>query len=311
MNIQLSDHFTYKKLLRFTLPSIGMMIFTSIYGVVDGLFVSNFVGKTPFAAVNLIMPFAMILGAFGAVIAAVVVMLGYGSVLGTMQEFMGNIKLMNTSDIANIIINNINNMDFFSKNNFEREHGFVSKIETSGFEYPNMDSTFVNNNKGLNAFYVDKYDMEVPLCSPIMEGYYKEVLDFNGDVILTSNYNPEMPVIISNSISKVNLNGKKVIAPVFTEKNGGVFKGVTDSYAFWVKEGGDLTIEGDGEVIASEAEYSMAVWSNGGKVTIKGGKFYNNGNNSDLIYDLCEKYEINDYANNYKLKILQVRYNIA
>ena len=65
MNIQLSDHFTYKKLLRFTLPSIAMMIFTSIYGVVDGFFVSNFVGKTPFAAVNFIMPFLMILGTFG------------------------------------------------------------------------------------------------------------------------------------------------------------------------------------------------------------------------------------------------------
>ncbi len=65
MNIQLSEHFTLKKLLRFTLPSIVMMIFTSIYGVVDGFFVSNFVGKTPFAAVNFIMPFLMILGAVG------------------------------------------------------------------------------------------------------------------------------------------------------------------------------------------------------------------------------------------------------
>lgn len=65
MNIQLSEHFNYQKLLRFTLPSIVMMIFTSIYSVVDGFFVSNFVGKTPFAAVNFIMPFLMILGAFG------------------------------------------------------------------------------------------------------------------------------------------------------------------------------------------------------------------------------------------------------
>ena len=65
MNIQLSDHFTYKKLLRFTLPSMVMMVFTSIYGVVDGLFVSNFVGKTPFAAVNFIMPFLMMLGTVG------------------------------------------------------------------------------------------------------------------------------------------------------------------------------------------------------------------------------------------------------
>ena len=65
MKIQLSDHFTYKKLLRFTLPSIGMMIFTSIYCVVDGFFVSNFAGETEFTAVNFIMPFLMILGALG------------------------------------------------------------------------------------------------------------------------------------------------------------------------------------------------------------------------------------------------------
>lgn len=65
MAIQLSEHFTYKKLIKFTVPSIAMMIFSSIYGVVDGFFVSNFVGKTPFAAVNFIMPFLMILGTLG------------------------------------------------------------------------------------------------------------------------------------------------------------------------------------------------------------------------------------------------------
>lgn len=64
-NIQLSDHFTYNKLLRFTLPSIVMMVFTSIYGVVDGFFVSNFAGKTAFASLNLIFPFIMILGGMG------------------------------------------------------------------------------------------------------------------------------------------------------------------------------------------------------------------------------------------------------
>lgn len=65
MRIQLSDHFTYKKLLRFVAPSVIMMVFTSIYGVVDGLFVSNFVGKTAFAAINLIMPIPTGLGALG------------------------------------------------------------------------------------------------------------------------------------------------------------------------------------------------------------------------------------------------------
>lgn len=63
--IRLSDHFTYKKILRFTLPSIIMMVFTSIYGVVDGFFVSNFAGKAPFAAVNFVMPVIMILGGLG------------------------------------------------------------------------------------------------------------------------------------------------------------------------------------------------------------------------------------------------------
>lgn len=63
--IQLSEHFSYGKLLRFTLPSIVMMVFSSMYSVVDGIFVSNFVGKTPFAAINLIMPFLMMFAALG------------------------------------------------------------------------------------------------------------------------------------------------------------------------------------------------------------------------------------------------------
>lgn len=65
MRIQLSDHFDYKRLLQFTFPSMIMMVFTSLYSVVDGFFVSNFVGKTPFAAVNFIMPVLMILGSIG------------------------------------------------------------------------------------------------------------------------------------------------------------------------------------------------------------------------------------------------------
>lgn len=96
MNIQLSDHFTYRKLLRFTLPSIVMMIFTSIYGVVDGFFVSNFVGKTPFAAVNFIMPFLMILGSLG-------FMLGTGgSALISMKMGMG--RKQEANEIFSLLI---------------------------------------------------------------------------------------------------------------------------------------------------------------------------------------------------------------
>jgi len=65
MDISLSEHFDNRKLLRFTFPTIVMMVFTSIYGIVDGIFVSNFVGKTEFASVNLIMPFVMVTGAVG------------------------------------------------------------------------------------------------------------------------------------------------------------------------------------------------------------------------------------------------------
>lgn len=89
MKIQLSDHFTYGKLLRFTLPSIVMMIFTSIYSVVDGIFVSNYAGKTAFAAVNLIMPYLMVFGTIGFMIGT------GGTALISMTLGMGNRKKAN------------------------------------------------------------------------------------------------------------------------------------------------------------------------------------------------------------------------
>lgn len=84
--------------------------------------------------------------------------------------------------------------------------------------------------------------------------------------------------------SEVNLNGKTITAGVFTESNGEVLEGASDSYTFWVKDGGELVIEGDGNVVAQEATYSMAVWAQGGNVIIKDGKFYNGGDGCDLIY---------------------------
>ena len=89
MKIQLSDHFTYGRLLRFTFPSIVMMIFTSIYGVVDGIFVSNFAGKTAFAAVNLIMPYLMVFGVIGFMIGT------GGTALISMTLGMGDKKKAN------------------------------------------------------------------------------------------------------------------------------------------------------------------------------------------------------------------------
>lgn len=70
MRIQLSDHFTYRKLLRFVASPVLMMVCISLYSIVDGFFVSNFVGKTPFAAVNLVMPVCMAFGTIGIMIGA-------------------------------------------------------------------------------------------------------------------------------------------------------------------------------------------------------------------------------------------------
>lgn len=97
--IQLSDHFNYGRLIRFTLPSIMMMIFTSIYGMVDGFFISNIVGKTAFASVNLIIPYLQILGGVGAMLgvggsALVAKTLGEGDTLRARRYFTMMMYLM-------------------------------------------------------------------------------------------------------------------------------------------------------------------------------------------------------------------------
>lgn len=96
MNIRLSDHFSYGKLIRFTLPTIAMMIFTSIYGVVDGVFVSNYVGSDAFAAVNLIMPVIMILGSTG-------FMIGTGG-SAIVSKTLGEKKLEKASEYFSMLI---------------------------------------------------------------------------------------------------------------------------------------------------------------------------------------------------------------
>ncbi len=89
MKIQLSDHFTTGRLLRFALPSIVMMIFTSFYGVVDGIFVSNFTGSTAFASLNLVWPYIMILGGVGFILGV------GGTALVSYQMGTGERKLAN------------------------------------------------------------------------------------------------------------------------------------------------------------------------------------------------------------------------
>lgn len=106
------------------------------------------------------------------------------------------------------------------------------------------------------------------------------VPDFSNDkVILGSNFAPTETIVIENGSKTIVLNGKTMTAPTFVDESDNS----VNSYGLWVK-GGDVTIDGDGEIIAQEAEYSMAVWANGGNVVINGGTFRNGGDSCDLIY---------------------------
>lgn len=107
------------------------------------------------------------------------------------------------------------------------------------------------------------------------------VLEQGGTATLSNSI--ETTAVV-NTVSTVKLDGGSIVGKVFAESNGEMLEGNSDSYAVWVKDGGNLTIEGDGEVVAQEATYSMAVWANGGDVTIKGGTFRNGGDGTDLIY---------------------------
>ena len=111
------------------------------------------------------------------------------------------------------------------------------------------------------------------------------VLSNGGNITLYQDYRPTSPVVLGEGTElTLNLNYKTIYAPTFAENNGSILEGDSDSYAFWVKENSKLTIEGDGVVISRDADYSMAVWAQGGTVEIKGGKFYNSGDGCDLIY---------------------------
>lgn len=114
------------------------------------------------------------------------------------------------------------------------------------------------------------------------------------DVTLDANITLDEPIIVEPVATRtdaasveveVNLNGKNIDAPLFAESDGTVDpSGNSDSYAFWVKEGGKLTINGNGNVKTQACKYSIAVWAQGGEVVINGGNYENAGEGSDLIY---------------------------
>lgn len=126
----------------------------------------------------------------------------------------------------------------------------------------------------------------VALTEPVevaTEAELKAAIAAGENVKLTADITLAEPLqITKNAI--VDLNRKNISVGAFTESNGTISAGDTDSFAFWVKNGGELTINGEGTVSTADCKYSIAVWAQGGKVTINGGKFTNAGEGSDLIY---------------------------
>lgn len=158
--------------------------------------------------------------------------------------------------------------------------GWITKLDGTRVE------VLFDKNK-LYCIYEDEDIVEVPDEPNVPETPEEptpeepeKVVEFVGDVLMEEDYAPETTIILTNVETKVNLNGKNITAPSFVDESDNT----TNSYGFWVKEGANLTIEGEGEIIAQEANYSMAVWANGGTVTINGGTYINAGDGCDLIY---------------------------
>lgn len=107
-----------------------------------------------------------------------------------------------------------------------------------------------------------------------------EVLSQGGTAVISNNV--ELTAVL-NSSATIKLDGGTIKAQVFAESNGEILEGNTDSYAVWVKDG-EVIIEGNGKIVAQDADYSMAVWAQGGTVIINGGTFENAGDGCDLIY---------------------------
>lgn len=94
--VRLSDHFTYKRLLNFTISPILMMVFTALYNVVDGFFISNYGGKLDFAGVNFIMPYLFALSAVG-------IMMGSGG-SALIGKFLGENKHKKANETFSLVV---------------------------------------------------------------------------------------------------------------------------------------------------------------------------------------------------------------
>ena len=156
--------------------------------------------------------------------------------------------------------------------------------ETNEYEFAKLEDFRANNPD-----WLDVPTTETPMTYSTRVASVDNIVDLNANLIdgntikLTNDIETPTPIILTEGNVTIDLNGHNITAGVFMESNGEVLEGDSDSYVFWVK-GGHLTIQGNGVVKAVDASYSMAVWSNGGDVTIKGGRYENGGQSCDLIY---------------------------
>ena len=149
---------------------------------------------------------------------------------------------------------------------------------------------YKNNAEALNKLSKDdliQYDLlndvnyDDDFCSTLNE--MLNTINNGRNIYLGDNIDLVDTSLIITQNQTINLNDKEILGGVFTENNGEIEEGSTDSYVFWVKSG-ILNIEGNGVVKSQNAKYSMAVWANGGTVNIYGGEFINEGEGCDLIY---------------------------
>ena len=124
-----------------------------------------------------------------------------------------------------------------------------------------------------NIYFLYDETEEPEVLPDVIPDFTKE------NVKLMNDYNP-IETITINGVTTLNLNSKKIIAPTFIDESDYT----TNSYGLWVKEGGEVIINGEGTIESQDAHYSMAVWAQGGKVIISGGTFKNAGDGCDLIY---------------------------
>lgn len=168
--------------------------------------------------------------------------------------------------------------------------GIITNVGLNPEDYADMNDL---QRYGLaTAIGADEEYTEIISSMSVIEQFLSAVAK-GGKVDVPADLELTAPVIITKDVT-INLNGKNIEAGLFTESNGEILEGETDSYVFWVK-GGTLTIEGEGMVKAKDADYSMAVWANGGKVVINGGNYMNGGLGCDLMYASAGgNIEIND-----------------